>query len=255
MARGLLGGFLPSGNADRRGDAAARPGSARRGAVAAERDAGLAADRPDRLRVQPVARHVRVERLLRQALDRQGRSGDRKVPALGRQVHAHRSRFDDLRGCAEDQERPRVGVDVDRRRARLHPLFLDAAHRRQRPHRLAYPMQASSSCSYISADAYWCAIDLGPAMPRKAPYGSHVPGDPAPRISYVDGHEVHYWRELWNPASERTIPDFPPSNYPMRLTECAVPACRVPARSSTRSRSARPIRFSCATSTAASSPS
>ena len=87
----------------------------------------------------------------------------------------------------------------------------------------AYPLQGSSSCNYVSADAYWCATDLGPAVPRKAPYGSHTPGDPAPRISYVDNREVHYWRELWNPASERTIPDFPPSNYPVRLTECAAP--------------------------------
>ena len=87
----------------------------------------------------------------------------------------------------------------------------------------AYPLQGNSSCSYISSDGYWCATDLGPSVARKAPYGSHVPNDPAPRISYVDGREVHYWRELWSPASERTIPDFPPSNYPMRLTECAVP--------------------------------
>ena len=87
----------------------------------------------------------------------------------------------------------------------------------------AFPMQPSSSCLYISADGYWCASDLGPEVPRKAPYGSHVPGDTAPRISYVDNKEAHYWRELWNPATESPIPDFPDSNYPMRLTECAVP--------------------------------
>jgi len=93
----------------------------------------------------------------------------------------------------------------------------------------AFPMQATSSCIYISADRYWCATDLGPAVARKAPYGSHTPGDPAPRISYVDNREVHYWRELWNPASEHTIPDFPDSNYPIRQTECAasgVPGAR-----------------------------
>ncbi len=54
----------------------------------------------------------------------------------------------------------------------------------------AFPMLPSSSCNYISADAYWCATNLGPAVARKAPYGSHGAGDPAPRISYVDGQEV-----------------------------------------------------------------
>jgi hypothetical protein len=88
----------------------------------------------------------------------------------------------------------------------------------------AFPMLPSSSCAYISADAYWCATNLGPAVARKAPYGSHGAGDPAPRISYVDGQEVHYWRELWNPATERPFADFPPSNYPMRQTECSDPA-------------------------------
>ena len=87
----------------------------------------------------------------------------------------------------------------------------------------AFPMQGPTTCHYISVDGYWCATDLGPALPRKAPYGSHTPGDPAPRITYVDNREVHYWRELWNPASERMIPGFPDSNYPMRFTECAAP--------------------------------
>jgi len=86
----------------------------------------------------------------------------------------------------------------------------------------AYPKQGASTCNYISADGYWCATDLGPDVPRKAPYGSHTPGDPAPRIADVDNREVHYWRELWNPASERMIPDFPASNYPVRQTECSV---------------------------------
>ena len=87
----------------------------------------------------------------------------------------------------------------------------------------AYPVQGPSLCNYTSADGYWCATNLGPDVPRKAPYGSHTPGDPAPRISYVDHREVHYWRELWNPASERMIPDFPDSNFPLRQTECAAP--------------------------------
>lgn len=86
----------------------------------------------------------------------------------------------------------------------------------------AYPMLQGSSCNYVSADSYWCATDLGQDV-RKAPYGSQVAGDPAPRISYVDNRENHYWRELLNPGTERLIPDFPASNYPVRLTACADP--------------------------------
>ena len=88
---------------------------------------------------------------------------------------------------------------------------------------LAYPMTPSSSCAYISSDGYWCAGDLGPEDVRKAPYGSKVDNDPAPRISYVDNRENHYWRELLNPGTEQPIPDFPASNYPIRLTACADP--------------------------------
>ncbi len=88
---------------------------------------------------------------------------------------------------------------------------------------LAYPMAPSSSCAYISSDGYWCAGDLGPEDVRKAPYGSKVDNDPAPRISYVDNRENHYWRELLNPGTEQPIPDFPASNYPIRLTACADP--------------------------------
>lgn len=87
----------------------------------------------------------------------------------------------------------------------------------------AFPMLPGSVCNYISADASWCAADLGPANVRKAPYGSKVDGDPTPRISYVDNKENHYWRELKNPATERTMPDFPASNYPVRLTACSDP--------------------------------
>src|SRR6185295_14466144 len=31
----------------------------------------------------------------------------------------------------------------------------------------AFPMLPSSSCNYISADAYWCATNLGPSVARK----------------------------------------------------------------------------------------
>jgi hypothetical protein len=66
-------------------------------------------------------------------------------------------------------------------------------------------------------DGGWSGGFLGPdSAVRKAPYGSFDAGDPAPRITYVDNREVHYWRDLWNPATEQAITDFPASNYPIR---------------------------------------
>ena len=62
----------------------------------------------------------------------------------------------------------------------------------------------------------WYGGLLGPDYARKGPYGSATPGDPAPRITYVDNSENHYWRELWNQSTEQTLPDIPASNYPVR---------------------------------------
>lgn len=72
-------------------------------------------------------------------------------------------------------------------------------------------------------DGTWNSTFLGPDLVRKAPYGSAVMNDPAPRISYVDNREVHYWRELWDPTTEKPISDFPDSNYPVRHVACSVP--------------------------------
>lgn len=68
----------------------------------------------------------------------------------------------------------------------------------------------------------WTSSILSGAV-RKAPYGSSVAGDPAPRISYVDNREVHYWAELFVPGSERRIEDFPDSHYPVRHVACSRP--------------------------------
>ena len=63
----------------------------------------------------------------------------------------------------------------------------------------------------------WQGGFLGPeGAIRKAPYGSASKNDPAPRITYVDNKENHYWRELFDPATEQLISDFPASNYPIR---------------------------------------
>jgi hypothetical protein len=62
----------------------------------------------------------------------------------------------------------------------------------------------------------WYGAVLGPDVARKAPYGSATPGDPAPRITYVDNRENHYWRELWDQSTERLMADIPASNIPVR---------------------------------------
>lgn len=72
-------------------------------------------------------------------------------------------------------------------------------------------------------DGTWTSSVLPPGATRKAPYGSAIPGDPVPRVTYVDNNQKHYWRLLFDPASEVAIPDFPDSNYPIRHVQCAVP--------------------------------
>lgn len=68
-----------------------------------------------------------------------------------------------------------------------------------------------------ASDGTWFGGFLGPeGAVRKAPYASMDKNDVAPRLTYVDNKENHYWRELWNPATEQLIPDFPASNYPIR---------------------------------------
>lgn len=65
-------------------------------------------------------------------------------------------------------------------------------------------------------DGTWIAQYLDANAIRMAPYGSATPGDPAPRISTFDNRGNHFWRELWNPATEQAIPDFPASSQPVR---------------------------------------
>jgi len=69
--------------------------------------------------------------------------------------------------------------------------------------------------AYPDANGVWQGGYLDANLVRKAPYGSLTDGDPAPRITYVDHRENHYWRDLWDPSSEQLIPDFPASNYPI----------------------------------------
>ena len=87
----------------------------------------------------------------------------------------------------------------------------------------AFPLTPGASCTYVSADGQWCAGNLGPNTVREAPYGSWVDNDPTPFMTDVDNKGNHYWRYVKDGSSEQPIPDFPPSNYPIRLPLCSDP--------------------------------
>ena len=70
--------------------------------------------------------------------------------------------------------------------------------------------------AYTLADGNWSAGFLGPENARKAPYGSETIGDTAPRATYVDADNNHYWREIGNPATEQALPDTAQNVTPVR---------------------------------------
>lgn len=72
-----------------------------------------------------------------------------------------------------------------------------------------------------SGDGDWSFGYLAPYTRRNGPYASHDPGDPAPRISYVDARGNHYWRDLLDPSSETAVPQFPRSRLSMRFVQGA----------------------------------
>lgn len=56
---------------------------------------------------------------------------------------------------------------------------------------------------------------------RNGPYASGDPGDPAPRVSYVDPFGNHYWSEIHDPENETMVPWYPPSYRSMRFVRGA----------------------------------
>ena len=73
-------------------------------------------------------------------------------------------------------------------------------------------------------DGTWRYDFLAPAKRLRAvPYASNDPRDPSPRISYVDPGGYHYWRNLYEPASERRVEQYPQSQlqyyYAMRFVQ------------------------------------
>jgi len=73
-------------------------------------------------------------------------------------------------------------------------------------------------------DGSWRYDFLAPAkLLRAVPYASSDWRDPSPRISYVDPKGYHYWRNLYEPASERRVVQYPQSQlqyyYAMRFVQ------------------------------------
>lgn len=71
------------------------------------------------------------------------------------------------------------------------------------------------------ADGTWESRTLEPDLPRNAPYASTDVGDPAPRITYVDPLNNHYWREVDNPIGEELIPGVPRGPKSVRFVQGA----------------------------------
>lgn len=81
-----------------------------------------------------------------------------------------------------------------------------------KPHKLA---TARLAWAEGLADGTWQLHSLGPNAARNAPYASEDEGDAAPRISYVDAKNKHYWRNLYDDASETSITGMPVTAKPV----------------------------------------
>lgn len=71
------------------------------------------------------------------------------------------------------------------------------------------------------ADGTWEPRILQPELARNAPYASNDPGDPSPRITYVDPAYNHFWRDIDRPAGEEKIPDVPQTPKSVRFVNGA----------------------------------
>lgn len=70
-------------------------------------------------------------------------------------------------------------------------------------------------------DLSWELRTLQPQKARNAPYASNDPGDPNPRITYVDPVYNHYWRDIGSPAGEELIPGVPRTPKSVRFVNGA----------------------------------
>lgn len=77
------------------------------------------------------------------------------------------------------------------------------------PNRPRTAANARLALAKQNADGTWSTRILQATKPRSAPYASNDPGDPSPRITYVDPAFNHYWMNVGDPASEELIPGVP----------------------------------------------
>jgi hypothetical protein len=83
-----------------------------------------------------------------------------------------------------------------------------------KPHTRAYARLAMAE---EITSGVWSSRYLSATLPRNAPYASHDPGDPAPRISYVDPAGNHYWRNVYDAGSEVLVSGYAQSYRSMRF--------------------------------------
>lgn len=93
----------------------------------------------------------------------------------------------------------------------VYSKFLPGEEHSLRTARLAAALQLG--------DGSWAYSYMSPALRRNGPYSSHDPGDPLPRITYVDSTGNHYWRNLYDASSETLMPLVPRSRRSVRFVE------------------------------------
>lgn len=76
------------------------------------------------------------------------------------------------------------------------------------------PANAQIGAAFQRADGRWVLRTLSPERRLNAPYGSDIPGDPAPRITYNDAFGNHFWREIDRPETEAPVPGLVPDLLP-----------------------------------------
>lgn len=78
-------------------------------------------------------------------------------------------------------------------------------------------LNAYLAIAWQAPNGNWTYRYLSPQQLRNAPYASSDPGDPWPRVSYVDPYGNHFWRDLYDDSSEALVPWYPPSYRSMRF--------------------------------------
>ena len=134
-----------------------------------------------------------MERPVRKSLGRQRRPDDGHVRASLTARHPGRSRLDDVPRRPEDEKN---GPEWFRARTVTGSCI------RSTPGRTV-TNNSRIGLAQLGADGVWRGGYLGrTGQPEKRLTAAWTKNDPAPRITYVDNKENHYWREVFNPATE-----------------------------------------------------